>query len=71
MQLQPGECWILDDEIKTTVIGKIEIGSSLPYVYTFLKDNDNFQCCRYHDYDFIPYESKIKRVYRKIKNKLN
>lgn len=66
-----GECWILDDEIKTTVIGKIEIGFSLPYVYTFLKDNDNFHCCRYHDYTFTPYESKFNRLYRKIKNKIS
>ena len=64
-----GECWILDDEIKSTVIGKIEIGSLLPYVYTFLKDNNKFfRCVTYHDYDFIPFESKFNRIYRKILN---
>lgn len=64
-----GECWILDDEIKSTVIGKIEIGSLLPYVYTFLKDNNNFfRCVTYHDYNFIPFESKFNRTYRKILN---
>ena len=66
-----GECWILDDEIKTTVIGKIEIGALLPYVYTFLKDENNFFCCNYHDYTFIPYESKFNRMYRKVLNKIN
>ena len=64
-----GECWILDDEIKTTVIGKIEIGSLLPYVCTFLKDGNNFHCCNYHDYTFTSFESKFNRTYRKIKNK--
>ena len=66
-----GECWILDDEIKTTVIGKIEIGALLPYVYTFLKDENKFFCCNYHDYTFIPYESKFNRMYRKVLNKIN
>ena len=66
-----GECWILDDEIKSTVVGKLEIGSSLPYVYTFLKDQNNFfKCVRYHDYNFIPYESKFNRTYRKILNNI-
>ena len=66
-----GECWILDDEIKSTVIGKLEIGSMLPYTYTFLKDENNFKCVCYHDYNFIPYEGKFNRIYRKIKNKIN
>ena len=61
-----GECWILDKEIKTKVIGKIEIGALLPYVYTFLKDDNNFFCCCYHDYTFIPFESMFNRTYRKI-----
>lgn len=65
--LATGECWILDDKIKSTVVGKIEIGSPLPYVCTILKDEDKFfRCVRYHDYNFIPYESKFKRIYRKI-----
>ena len=63
-----GECWILDDEIKSTVIGKLEIGNWLPYTYTFLKDKNNFKCVCYHDYNFIPYESTFKRIYRKIVN---
>ena len=49
--LATGECWILDDEIKSMVIGKIKIGALLPYVYTFLKDKNNFRCVLYHDYD--------------------
>lgn len=61
-----GECWILDDEIKTKVIGKLEIGSLLPYVCTFLKDDNKFHCCNYHDYTFIPFESKFNRIYRKL-----
>lgn len=64
-----GECWILDDEIKSKVVGKLKIGNLLPYPYTFLKDKDNFRCCLYHDYDFIPFESKFDRIYRKIKIK--
>lgn len=65
-----GECWILDDNIKSSVVGKLEICSSLPYVYTFLKNQDNFfRCVRYHDYNFIPYESKFNRTYRNILNK--
>lgn len=66
-----GECWILDDEIKSKVIGKLEIGLILPYVYTFIKNDKKFFCCHYHDYTFIPYESKFKRTYRKIKNKID
>lgn len=65
-----GECWILDDEIKSTVIGKVEIGNMLPYTYMFLKDDDNFKCTCYHDYNFIPYESKFNRTFRKITNDL-
>ena len=42
----------------------------LPYTYMFLKDKDNFKCSVYHDYDFIPFESKFDRTYRKIKNKI-
>ena len=65
-----GECWILDNEIKSKVIGKIEIGSLLPYVYTFLKSDNFFRCCHYHDYTFYPYESLFNRTYRKIINNL-
>lgn len=68
--LATGECWILDDEIKSTVVGKIEIGSLLPYVYTFLKDDNNFKCVNYHDYTFISYETKFNRAYRKTLNKI-
>lgn len=49
--LATGQCWILDDEIKSTIIGKIKIGSPLPYVFAFLKDKNNFRCVRYYDYD--------------------
>lgn len=65
-----GECWILDDQIKTKIIGKIEIGSLLPYTYVFLKDKKYFKCVLYHDYTFYPYESLFKRTYRKITNQL-
>ena len=64
-----GECWVLDDEIKSKVVGKLKIGNMLPYTYMFLKDKDNFKCSVYHDYDFIPFESKFDRTYRKIKIK--
>lgn len=65
-----GECWILDDKIKSTVIGKVEIGNMLPYTYMFLKDDNNFKCTCYHDYTFIPFESKFNRTFRKITNDL-
>lgn len=64
-----GECWVLDEEIKSKVVGKLKIGNMLPYTYMFLKDKDNFKCSVYHDYDFIPFESKFDRTYRKIKIK--
>ena len=70
-----GECWILDNEIKSMVIGKIEVGSLLPYTYVFLKEQDNFCRANFYDYTFISYESKFERVYRKtvinINNKNN
>lgn len=46
-----GECWILDEKIKSIVIGKLKIGAWLPYTYMFLKDKNNFKCVCYHDYD--------------------
>lgn len=61
-----GECWILDDEIKSTIIGKVEIGNMLPYTYMFLKNENEFKCTCYHDYNFIPFESKFNRTYRKM-----
>jgi hypothetical protein len=63
-----GECWILDNEIKSTVIGKIEVGSLLPYTYVFLKEHDNFCRANFYDYTFIPFESKFNITMRKIKN---
>lgn len=61
-----GECWILDDEIKSKVVGKVELGQIMPYISTFLKTKDNFRCVAYRDYTFIPFESKFERTYRKI-----
>ena len=49
-------------DIKTKVIGKLEIGSLLPYVCTFLKDDNKFHCCNYHDYTFIPFEISKKHL---------
>lgn len=47
-----GQVWILDDEIKSKVVSKIKIGAMLPYIYTFLKfDNEYFCCNKYHDYE--------------------
>ena len=61
-----GECWVLDDKIKTTVIGKIEILNDLHMVYKFANKNKitYYSCCK--DYNFIPFESLTKRAARKI-----
>ena len=61
-----GECWVLDDEIKTTVIGKLEIINDLHMIYKFVNNNKTtyYTCCK--DYNFIPYESLTKRTARKI-----
>lgn len=49
--ISTGQIWILDDEITTEIVGKITIKSQLPYIYTFVKDDDWFCCNDYYDYN--------------------
>lgn len=61
-----GECWVLDDEIKTTVIGKIEITDDLHMVYKFARKNKLTYYDIFRNYNFIPYESLTKRTARRV-----
>ena len=66
-----GESWVLDNEIKTTIVGKIEINCDLHMVYKFATYKDIDYYAFFKDYTFIPFESLTKRTARKEWNFLN
>lgn len=61
-----GESWVLDNEIKTTIVGKIEINCDLHMVYKFATYKDIDYYAFFKDYTFIPFESLTKRTARKV-----
>ena len=61
-----GESWVLDNEIKTTIVGKIEINCDLHMVYKFATYKDIDYYSFFKDYTFIPFESLTKRTARKV-----
>lgn len=61
-----GECWVLDDEVKTTVVGKLEIVNDLHMVYKFANNNKTTYYSYCKNYNFIPFESLTKRTARRI-----
>ena len=61
-----GESWVLDDEIKTNIVGKIEINCDLHMIYKFATYKDIDYYAFFKDYTFIPFESLTKRTARKV-----
>lgn len=52
--LSTGECWLLDYDVKTKVVGKITLKDRLSNIYTFFRiSKNNFLYNVYYDYELL------------------